>query len=120
MKRIYVAGPYTHGDVAVNVRTAIIAGLELIGLGYAPYVPHLMHFVHMMLPQPYETWMAVDLAWVRQCDAMLRLSGTSSGADREEALARQIGIPVYSSVKDILRDPVLGWRKKDEHSRPRD
>ena len=33
--RVYVAGPYTKGDVAVNVRTAILAAL--LGLGIVAF-----------------------------------------------------------------------------------
>lgn len=42
--RVYVAGPYTNGDVAVNVRTAYEAADRLADLGFAPFVPHSTHF----------------------------------------------------------------------------
>jgi uncharacterized protein DUF4406 len=101
--RIYVAGPYTKGDVAINVRNAIEAGNALLKAGHAPYIPHLTHFWHLVYPGPYEQWLALDLHWVRQCDALLRLPGESSGADGEVAEAKRLGLPVYYAVEGIPR-----------------
>lgn len=102
MKRIYVAGPYTHGDVAVNVRKAISMAHELARRGFAPYVPHLSHFWHLVYPRPYREWMALDRVWLVQCDAVLRLPGLSPGADEEVAVAAQLGMPVYTALQDLV------------------
>ncbi len=50
MKYIYIAGPYTLGDVAVNVRNAMMAGLDLMNMGFIPFVPHLSHWLHLLVP----------------------------------------------------------------------
>lgn len=102
--RVYVAGPYTHGDVARNVAAALAAADALIRAGAAPFVPHLSHFQHMAHPQPYETWTALDLAWLEVCDAILRLPGHSPGADAEEAWCQAHGLPVFNSL-----DPLVAW-----------
>jgi hypothetical protein len=102
MKRIYVAGPYTKGDVCVNVRTAVLAGLEIVKAGHAPFVPHLSHFMHYLEPQGYEVWMEQDFEWIRVCHALLRLPGESSGADREVSLATDLGIPVFHSMDKLM------------------
>lgn len=39
-EKIYVAGPYTKGDVAENVHKAFKAANDLADLGFAPFVPH--------------------------------------------------------------------------------
>lgn len=103
MKRVYVAGPYTKGDVAQNVKLAIAAGDRLIGLGFAPFIPHLSHFQHMLYGRPYETWLALDFEWLRACDAVLRLAGDSAGADREVALAIELKIPVFNYVHELVK-----------------
>lgn len=100
--RIYIAGPYTQGDVAFNVGTAIAAANVLISYGFAPYVPHLSHFLHMAKSQPYQTWMAIGRVWLNQCDAVLRLPGQSGGADTEVAIAVSKDIPIFSSVTALL------------------
>lgn len=38
--RVYIAGPYTKGDVVENVRAAVFAGDEVFEAGHSPYVPH--------------------------------------------------------------------------------
>lgn len=91
--RVYVAGPYTSDPVA-NTEIAIEVGQFLLGAGYAPFVPHLTHFWHERFANDWQTWMELDLPWVAQADVVVRLQGESSGADREVALARQLGIPV--------------------------
>ena len=96
MYRIYVAGAYSVGDVAVNVRTAMDVADELLNAGFAPYCPHLTHFLHMHNPHTYETWCALDNEFVTVCDGLLRMPGESKGADAEVALARANNIPVYS------------------------
>lgn len=96
-KYVYVAGPYTKGDVAMNVRTAICVGDMLRGAGYVPFIPHLTHFWHMVEPHPIEFWYAYDMEWLERCDCVVRLAGESSGADKEVARAKELDIPVYFS-----------------------
>lgn len=100
--RVYVAGPYTNGDVALNVRAAIEAADRILKAGHAPYVPHLMHFWHLVCPGPYEQWIQFDLEWLPVCDALVRLPGESSGADGEVRLAESLGIPVYYGLDQFL------------------
>jgi hypothetical protein len=38
--KVYVAGPYTKGDVAVNTANAIKSGQELLEAGHVPFVPN--------------------------------------------------------------------------------
>jgi hypothetical protein len=104
MKMIYVSGPYTLGDVAVNVRTAMDAGIHILDKGDAPFIPHLFHFLHLVHERKYERWLDVDLAVVERCDALLRLPGMSSGASAEVHIARDHGIPVYTSLEELYGD----------------
>jgi hypothetical protein len=103
MKRIYIAGPYTKGDVAINVRNAYAAANQLADAGFSPFVPHQTHFWHMLFPRPYEDWLKLDLAFVPVCDAMLRLPGESVGADGEVAMAESRGIPVFTDIDTLIR-----------------
>jgi len=62
--KVYIAGPYTIGDVAQNVRNAIEAGDQVLKLGHIPFIPHMMHFWHLLFPGPYEQWLQWDLSWL--------------------------------------------------------
>ena len=99
--RVYVAGPYSQGDVAVNVRNAFEAANRLADLGFAPFVPHSTHFWHMLFPRPYDFWLELDRQFLPTCAVVLRLPGPSKGADCEVELARDLGLPVFYSVEDV-------------------
>jgi Domain of unknown function (DUF4406) len=107
--KVYIAGPYTKGDVAVNVRNAYEAASALADLGFAPFVPHATHFWHMIFPRPYEFWLQLDREFLPFCDALLRLPGRSNGADGEVRLARKLKIPVFTEIgrlaKHFEKDP---------------
>lgn len=108
---VYIAGPYTKGDVAVNVRTHLAMADHLAILGYIPYVPLLTHFWHLVFPHPYEFWCKLDLEWIPKCDILLRMPGDSSGADKEVEYAKSQDIPVVYSVNE-LRDWTDAQRDK--------
>ncbi len=99
--KVYIAGPYSKGDVAVNVRNAIMAGNMVAQRGHIPFIPHLTHFWHMLTPREYQFWLDQDIEWLKDCDAILRLDGESSGADNEMRLAEKWGLLIYHSVFEI-------------------
>ena len=101
-KRVYVAGPYTRPDPCANTHQAILTADLLWDLGFVPFVPHLTHFWHTMSPKPYQAWLDYDNNWLLCCDAVLRIPGESSGADKETALAVASGIPVFHSIADLI------------------
>lgn len=98
---IYIAGPYTSGDVAQNVRAAIDAAEAVAAKGHTPVVPHLDHFWHMIYPHPWDFWLRLDLDLLALCDVVLRLPGSSAGADDEVAIARSCGMRVFYSLDDL-------------------
>lgn len=102
MIRVYIASPYTLGDVAVNVKIQIDTADELMNYGFAPFVPLLAHFQHLIHARPYQDWVNVDLEWVKHCDCVLRLDGESNGADEEVRLANSIGKRVFYSINDLI------------------
>jgi len=104
MRRVYIAAPYSTGDVAANVRNAYEAATRLADAGVAPFVPHHTHFWHLLFPRAYEDWLKLDLAFLPCCDAVLRLPGESPGADTEVRKARALGIPVFENLDLLLRD----------------
>ena len=100
--KVYIAGPYTKGDVAVNIHTAIDYASRLMEAGFVPYIPHLTHFWHLVAPRDYEDWLEYDLEWLKSCDCLLRIPGESNGADLEAEYASEHGIPVYTSLEKLF------------------
>jgi hypothetical protein len=99
--RIYIAGPYSKGDVAENVRNAIYEANYISFLGHEYYLPHTSHFEHMLIPRPYEFWLKHDMAWLELCDALFRMEGESNGADKEVARMIELGRPIFYKLFDI-------------------
>ncbi len=106
---IYVAGPYSADSDAgriANVNHAMAAGRVILQKGHWPFIPHLTHYFDEWHNARHdvrldaETYMQWDFAILRRCDALLYLS-PSPGADRELALARELGIPIYLIVEAI-------------------
>ncbi len=91
---IYIAGPYTHPDPIVNTRAAVLAGEAVLAAGAIPVVPHLSMLWHLVSPHDVDWWYNYDLQLLARCDALLRLPGASTGADREVVEALKQSKPV--------------------------
>jgi nucleoside 2-deoxyribosyltransferase len=95
-QRIYVAGPYSNGDVVINIRNIIEAAEDVITKGAIPIVPHLFHLWHTISPHPKDFWMKLDKELIRMCDALIYLPGNSEGTVEECEYAESLGKHVYS------------------------
>lgn len=100
--KVYIASPYTVGDVGVNVKRQIDTAHELLDKGFSPYAPLLAHFLHIARPRAYDEWVLLDDEWLEVCDAVLRLPGESKGADREVALAKELSIPIFTTIEALV------------------
>jgi len=109
--RIYIAGPITKGPLAENIKQATDAAMRLLKAGFGPLCPHLSCYMGGPAPAvlpgdtTHEDWYEADMPWVAVSDAVLRLPGESVGADKETALAQQLGIPVYTDVEMLIASP---------------
>lgn len=104
MKVIYIASPYTIGDVAANVAVQIDAAHRIMDMGHCPIAPLLSHFLHLHRQRDYHDWINVDLELVKRCDIVLRLPGESSGAEGECRLAREINVPVCVGWDELKKE----------------
>src|SRR5690606_23859193 len=91
---VYVAGPYSQGDPAENVATAVRVASLLMDRGWAwPLGPPLSHLWHMIAPRPHRDWIDLDLALLARCDRLVRLPAASGGAGGAGAWAEEHGGP---------------------------
>jgi hypothetical protein len=108
MKRIYIAGPYSHKTAqerSMYVAAAREAMAQLLAAGWAVYCPHTM--TEMMEHDDrltYEDFMNNCLEWVGMCHAMHMLPGwiCSDGSRRELDRARSLNLPVYVDLKAAI------------------
>lgn len=106
LEYIYIAGPLSQGHRKGNREEAIRIASILADEGYFPFVPHLSDAWEEQHPRGYEDWMAYDFAWIRRCDAVLRIPGYSPGAEREVEKAKMLGLPVFNSLSELFATQV--------------
>lgn len=103
---IYVSSPMKLDPYGGPAR-AIKAGLGLLSMGFLVVLPQTNIFVNQVLGENHiseEFWLTeVDRYWVMRCDALLRISGESKGADYEMTVAKEYGKPIFFSIQDILQ-----------------
>jgi hypothetical protein len=105
---IMIAGPYgtraTPEQRAENLKLLNAAALEIWKMGHVPVigVNNALPMVEIAGEEHYEAvMMPLSLALAERCDAVLRIGGLSSGADREVALIRARGGRVFPSLDEI-------------------
>ncbi len=101
--KVYIASPYSIGNKEKNVLRQIHCADALIGHGYTPFVPLLLHYQHIVAPRSYNEWIRYDMEWLSMCDCVLRLRGKSIGADLEVAEAKRLGLPIYYSLNELIK-----------------
>lgn len=100
---VYIASPYTIGDVGQNVSKHLHVADTLIAHGFCPIAPLLFHYLHIIHPRKYEEWMAIDFELLTRCDVVLRLPGESKGVDKEIEVAKELGKPVVTDIPELLQ-----------------
>lgn len=111
---VYLAGPYTKGDPAINTHCQCLIFDRLIEDGIVtPYVPLWSHYQHGVKPRPYQDWIRYDFDILESglFDAILRQPATmpelgysqneSSGADNEVLWFDNRGLPAFHDI-DLL------------------
>lgn len=109
---VYIASPYTKGDVSVNTHFQCKIFDRLLDDGKVlPVAPLWSHFQHTVLPRKYQDWIDYDQAMLPLYDACLRLNAEhseinysqsdSSGADGEVNTFTKLDKPVFYSIEAL-------------------
>jgi nucleoside 2-deoxyribosyltransferase len=113
--RVYIASPYTNGDKEYLVNLQVDAAYHLLKMGFNPFMPLHGHYIQVRHTDLNSTfpWLEVDKAWLKECDMVIRIHPKdnfnkeipSSGADEEEAYAKELGIPVFhfDTLEEMVR-----------------
>jgi hypothetical protein len=103
---IMVAGPYSAPAPegrAANLRRMNEAAAELARRGHLPVIgvnAALPVLEAAGLPYSDPLMMTISLALAARCDACLHIA-PSPGADREAAVIKGMGRPVYERIEDV-------------------
>ncbi len=111
MKRVYVAGAYSANNVIAildNMRRGMKASTWVLLAGFAPFCPWTNFHFQLMLREDerlsVEDYYAYSVAWLRVSDAVLLLphSENSHGTQEELRIARELGLPIYQSIEQLV------------------
>ena len=108
---IYIAGPFrgeTAWRIAENVHEAEKVGFMVASIGYMPVIPHSMTgSFHGTVTDSF--WLAGTLQLMTRCDGVLMMEKwrESEGANLEHFRAKEIGLPVRYSIKELLDNHVV-------------
>ena len=115
MKRVYVAGAYSAPTI-LGVRKNMRMGLELsvavLKAGFAPFCPWLDFEFGLLADLPIETYYAYSMAWLMASDAVIVQpvgADASVGTQAELSVARDMNIPIFYSLDDLI-----AWRDLEE------
>lgn len=101
--RVFIAGPFVNGSVGPNSNAEGRVALELLQSGYLPIPSVLMlDCLHGPFPQPADAlvgYLAGLLA--SKADALFRRPGDSILAQVMVRTARELGLPVFTSMRDL-------------------
>lgn len=114
-KMIVIAGPYRSGTnddpelLAQNVRFMETFALPVFRAGHVPVIGEWLALPLVQLAGsqhigdgPFnEIFHPIAIRLLEKCDAILRVGGSSAGADEMVRVARQLGLEVYSALEDI-------------------
>jgi hypothetical protein len=112
---ILIAGPYRSGTgddpakMAMNLRRLEEASWPLFKAGHIPMIGEWVALpvwaaaggAHVGDALYDEIFHPVAGRLLTLCDAVLRLPGSSTGADNDVRIARERGIPVFFSLADV-------------------
>ncbi len=124
---VYIASPYTKGDVAMNTHYQCKVFDQLLSDGKVwPIAPLWSHFQHTVFPRPYQDWIDYDQALLHLYDACLRLTAElpgvnyrqheSSGAEKEVKTFQLMGKPVFHNIEELYQ--WVDARAKGESAAP--
>jgi hypothetical protein len=111
---VLIAGPYrsgTNGDperIAANLRRLESAAWPIHAKGHIPMIGEwgalpVLRGIDDSTAETPEGDVMYDVAGrlLQHCDAVLRLTGESHGADRDVEIAEERGLPIYHDAADI-------------------
>ena len=112
---ILIAGPYRSGTgddpelLAANLAALESAAWPLFRAGHVPMIGEWVALpvlasagvTDVAHPLAAEVMYPTAERLLARCDAVLRLPGESRGADQDVAIARERGLPVYTSLAEV-------------------
>lgn len=110
MKKIYVAGAYSGPDfltILGNMRRGMQLSYKVLKAGFAPFVPWFDYQFVLIGEVTLEEFYKYSMAFLPVCDAVLVVGEghkNSKGTQNEIRQAAKLGIPVFYSLEELIRN----------------
>ena len=106
--KVYIAGKITDegNEMLKNMHAFYTMYNELLRLGFSPFNPANDYIYGIMYGDyDYADYFEPNLEWLKVADAVMVLPNweTSRGTKAEIAMAKQLGIPVFYLVNDLVK-----------------
>lgn len=130
-KRVYIAGLYSYTETGIlgifdNMRNGMKAGLKVLKLGFAPFVPWFDYHFQLMLEDgeklKVEDYYRYSMQWLEVSDIILVTSNNpkSKGVNGEIKRAFELNIPVVYSINQLCKYykkcPICGTKLKNQYT----
>ncbi|HTD40388.1 MAG TPA: hypothetical protein VK671_07205 [Mucilaginibacter sp.] len=113
---ILIAGPYRSGTndnpelMQQNLERLEASALKLFRAGHIPLIGEWLALPLLKIAGSKkpgddiyrEISYPVAHRLITKCDAILRIKGESTGADNDVKIARELGLPVYYHIEEII------------------
>lgn len=116
-ERFYVAGPLTGENIKQNIATASLVHEQLVDqFGHLAYTPHIQDTAWSkssssaaVTSDMYQRRFNVSIDFLKNwASAVYRVPGRSWGSNREERIARDLGLPIYDDLAQVHNRLVPG------------
>ena len=106
-KCIYIAGAISSNNLLKsfeNIRKGIKLSVDVLKAGHAPFSPFIDFQYSLVTKITIEEYYAYSLAWLEKADGLILVEGyeNSKGTLAEIKRAKQLGIPVYFSMEELV------------------
>lgn len=101
---IYLACPMRSGSWTNNVRTACQVAKDLMRKGYSVINPITSWLADLVEPTEFKNWIEMDYGLIDVSDCVLRVPGTSEGADLEMDYAARNDTPFFSDISELYSE----------------
>jgi hypothetical protein len=108
-KCVYVAGAISSDNLLKsfdNIRKGIKLSVEVLKAGFAPFSPFIDFQFSFVEPISLQEYYAYSMAWLCKADAVIVVPewGSSKGTLAEIARAKELNIPIYYSLEELIKN----------------
>jgi len=100
MKTVYIS--YLSDNIVDTVNIHKVTIDNLIQHEFIPYSPIVSYLYQNMYKKNLDQWDNINFYWLSKCNCILHYSSNNSRTDNEILKAKELNIPIFTSIGDVL------------------